>query len=339
MKTDQKILKHISENFPISGSDIARHFMISRQAVNKHLKALIEEGKIGKVGQTKSAKYLPSSKMDQWDKSITYNSIIPLQNIEEDKTFSKISAFLNLRKNVRKNVYDISHYVFTEMLNNAIDHSYSEKSKINVTLDNYDLNIFIRDFGIGLFYSLKDKFGLRDEYEAATELMKGKRTTMAERHSGEGIFFTSKAVDTASYRSHEIQLTFDNQLNDIFVREKKKMKGTEVSLKISRQSRKKLSNIFAIFAPEDYDYKFEKTKVYVKLFQRELISRSEARRLLTGLDKFREIVLDFKGVTTLGQGFTDEIFRVFQKANPHIKIVTENVSPLISSMMKHVVDK
>ena len=63
-----------------------------------------------------------------------------------------------------------------------------------------------------------------------------------------------------------------------------------------------------------------------------MISRSEARRLLLGLEKFKEIILDFKDVKKIGQGFADEIFRVFHNRHPNIVINTVNVSPTIKQM-------
>jgi len=35
-----------------------------------------------------------------------------------------------------------------------------------------------------------------------------------------------------------------------------------------------------------------------------------------GLEKFEMVVLDFKGVQMVGQGFADEVFRVWQKNWP-----------------------
>jgi len=81
-----------------------------------------------------------------------------------------------------------------------------------------------------------------------------------------------------------------------------------VKLQIGRNSKKNLSTIFNQFAPEEYEYSFQRTKVHVKLYLPSFVSRSEARRLLTGLEKFSEIILDFKDVTKIGQGFADEIF-------------------------------
>jgi hypothetical protein len=140
------------------------------------------------------------------------------------------------------------------------------------------------------------------------------------------------------FRSHRIKLFFDNQKNDIFIEEMKNIRGTEVFFIVKKRSRKKLEDIFSIFAPEEFDYKFEKTRAMVKLFQREYISRSEARRLHHGLDKFKVIILDFKGVKTIGQGFADELFRVFMQNHPKITIEIVHLKPSLQTIINHVVD-
>jgi hypothetical protein len=61
----------------------------------------------------------------------------------------------------------------------------------------------------------------------------------------------------------------------------------------------------------------------VKLFGlgRDFVSRSEARRILEGLDRFREVIVDFEGVPSVGQGFADEVFRVFPSRHPGVRLV------------------
>jgi hypothetical protein len=118
----------------------------------------------------------------------------------------------------------------------------------------------------------------------------------------------------------------------------KKIRGTEVFFSIKKRTRKKLEDIFSFFAPEEFDYKFEKTRALVKLFQREYISRSEAKRLHHGLEKFKIIILDFKGVKTIGQGFADELFRVFMQNYPEITIKIVNMRNSLRPIMNHVVD-
>jgi len=58
--------------------------------------------------------------------------------------------------------------------------------------------------------------------------------------------------------------------------------------------------------------------------------------LLVNLEKFREVELDFKSVKQLGQGFADEVFRIYAEKNPQIMINTSNTSPAIQAMINHV---
>jgi biotin operon repressor/anti-sigma regulatory factor (Ser/Thr protein kinase) len=335
MDTIEKILKYIRMKRAVSGKEIADYLGVSRQAVNKHLKALIQKGKVIKEGTTRGAVYKIAGKIKP-PKRLRKKYL--LENLEEDKVFKEVELLLNLRKSLRQNVYDIMSYAFTEVLNNAIEHSQSKNCEVVVALDQYTCNFTIRDNGIGIFYSIYTKFNLPDEASAIGELIKGKTTTMKERHSGEGVFFISKSGDDIVFRSHKVNLIFDNIKRDVFVQERKFQKGTEVAFSISRASKRELEKIFKKYAPEEFDYNFEKTRVFVKLFQEEYISRSEAKRMLSGLDKFKEIILDFKGVKTIGQGFVDEIFRVFQRQHPDIIIKTENLNSHVAMMIKHVVD-
>ncbi|UCG30128.1 MAG: DUF4325 domain-containing protein [candidate division WOR-3 bacterium] len=335
MKTMEEILRLIKQERAVSGKEIQEHLGISRQAMNKHLKKLIQKGEVLKIGSTKGAMYRIAGKIIAPEH---FRKVYLLKGLEEDKAFSEIVTCFNLRKKLRKNVFDLINHAFTEILNNAIEHSLSSKCRVEILVDQYVCKFLIRDFGIGIFHSIRDKFGLKDEYAAVGELIKGKTTTMKERHTGEGVFFTSKSGDRVVFRSHKTNLIFDNLKGDIIVEEKKFVKGTEVEFGISRKSRRDITGIFRFYAPEEFDYGFEKTKVFVKLFQREYVSRSEAKRMLFGLDKFREIILNFKGVRSLGQGFVDEIFRVFQKQHPEIKISVENVNPSIAPILMHTVD-
>jgi hypothetical protein len=169
-----------------------------------------------------------------------------------------------------------------------------------------------------VFYSIADKFDLQNEHDAMIELIKGKTTTQPRAHSGEGIFFVSRAADRFSLRSHRLQLEWDNKRADVFVSEPRFLKGTLASFEIDRNSRTRLENVFAEFAPEAYDFQFQKTRVLVKLLRRDYVSRSEAKRLLHNLDKF------------------SEVFRVFATAHPDIVIRFVNASDAVTAIIKHV---
>ena len=57
-----------------------------------------------------------------------------------------------------------------------------------------------------------------------------------------------------------------------------------------------------------------------------LISRSIARRILSNIEKFKVIFLDFNRVKTIGQAFSDEIFRVFENKQKEITILLINMN-------------
>ena len=338
MNTKEKILRNIETKQSSTGKELTELLGISRQAVNKHLKELIQNGRVIKGGTTKGAVYRPAAAKGGVVPARRFTKTYLLAGLEEDRVFQEQATILNLKSQLGKPAWDTAYYAFTEMLNNAIEHSESEQCSVNTSVDQYSFNFTIRDFGIGIFYSVFSKFDLPNENAAIGELIKGKTTTMRERHAGEGVFFTSKAADSVSFRSHRTNLTFDNLRRDVFVEERRFIKGTQVDFSISRHSKRRLNKLFQEFAPEEFEYRFEKTRVQVKLFKEDCISRSEAKRLLSGLEKFGEITLDFKGVKSIGQGFADEVFRVFKNAHPAVLIRTENLSPSLEPIIYHVVD-
>ena len=86
---------------------------------------------------------------------------------------------------------------------------------------------------------------------------------------------------------------------------------------------------------------FYKAMVPVKLLQYKnegLVSRSQARRLLARVDEFKEVVFVFENIEEIGQPFADEIFRVYARNHPDIKISAKNASKVIEGMIFRVVN-
>ena len=90
------------------------------------------------------------------------------------------------------------------------------------------------------------------------------------------------------------------------------------------------------FPQKEFHLESSGTSARVSLLKSDFVARSEARRLLANLDKFREIVLDFRDVRSVGQGFADEVFRVFADRNPGIVLRPENANPAVMAMIRHV---
>ena len=66
------------------------------------------------------------------------------------------------------------------------------------------------------------------------------------------------------------------------------------------------------------------------------ISRSEARRLGLALEPFKEAILDFTGVTHIGQAFAHELFVLWAKNNPTYKLIIQNEVEEVAKMINRV---
>jgi anti-sigma regulatory factor (Ser/Thr protein kinase) len=237
-----------------------------------------------------------------------------------------------------QNVLQICQYGFTEMVNNAIEHSGSKTLKIKLSqIDKIRFSII--DYGIGIFTKIKDDFGLEDPDHAILELIKGKLTSAPQQHSGEGIFFTSRIFDTFTISSGNLAFSWLKNANRFEFLNTDNSPGTTVTMTISTNSKLSLTSIFNEYADPDKQPGFYRTAVPLQIMQHEgesLMSRSQARRLMNRFDRFLEVALDFTGVDFIGQGFADEIFRVFAQAHPNTRLVPINCAEIVERMIAHV---
>lgn len=319
----EKIKEFLLANIPDHPRDIvpltARQFKVTPTTVHRHLNKLLKQGEVIKTGKTRGASYYLNSSLQR---DLTF----PIKpGLEEHQVW--MDYFHEAFSILPENVYSICNYGFGEMFNNAIDHSQGETIAVTskIIVDLVEIRIF--DDGIGIFKKVKDALGLENERASILELTKGKFTTDPDNHTGEGIFFTSRAVDEFIIVSSKLNYIKNNLEDDWFIETPDhSIKGTGIALQIHLNSNKRLEEIFRQYSTLDQEegiQKFDKTHIVVelsKLDQDRYVSRSQAKRILTGLDKFNHIVLDFRNIKTVGQGFVDEVFRIFQKKYPKIKI-------------------
>jgi anti-sigma regulatory factor (Ser/Thr protein kinase) len=327
-----RLLGYLEKHSPASGPDLCRHLAITRQALSQRLRPLIASGAVVKAGTTRAARYYLATHAPAANQVVRS---VQLRGADESRTYEEIAARLNLRTSLRPNVESIVRYAFTELLNNAIEHSHADTAQLRVRIDAGAVSFEVRERGIGVFHSIATKLNLPDEQAAMVELLKGRTTTMPDAHSGEGLFFTSRAADRFVLRSHRIRLEWDWARADTSVSDERFLRGTTAQFSVRRDARRNLPAIFSHFAPEEYDYRFERTRILVRLLHAHYVSRSEARRLTANLEKFRQVVLDFDGVRSVGQGFADEVFRVFASRHPETSIEAVNVRPAVHAMLKH----
>ncbi|MBT3864737.1 DUF4325 domain-containing protein [Candidatus Peregrinibacteria bacterium] len=338
------ILEYSKQNKSFSTKDILSLIknVFSRQHVSRTLSALVKENKLIKTGATRNAKY---SHAIHWDWGKNNLDILSLrkknQNLEEHKILEEIERELPTIKQIPEHLSSILTYAFSEMFNNAIEHSKSKIIEIDIGRTGNKIFFEIRDFGIGVFKSIISKTSAKTELEAIQELLKGKLTTAPKLHSGEGIFFTSKAGELFIIESFTHKLTINNRLEDIFIespipKKTKGIQGTMIRFELDLNHKAHLSDVFQEHQSDPSSLEFDKTEIKIKLYTMGTIhiSRSQARRVLNRLEKFRKVILDFDKVPTVGQAFADEIFRVFKEKYPEVEIIPENMNEAVEFMVE-----
>jgi DNA-binding transcriptional MerR regulator len=252
-----------------------------------------------------------------------------LSGLAEHEVWREVVGDLNVERS--SSAAHVMEYAFKEMLNNAIEHSDGHAARVLFWVTGDVLAFVVSDDGVGALERLRAEHGLKDTLSSVQELTKGKRTTDPVHHSGQGIFFTSKAVDRFTLTANGWVWVVDNVLGDQTVAAAGVLPGTTVTCEIDRHSERTMTDVFAPYGTE-----FDRTRPAVKLgaYGTNLMSRSEARRLVQGLDEFTEVDLDFEGVDSVGQGFVDEVFRVWAVDHPRTRIVPVNMAPAVRFMVE-----
>jgi hypothetical protein len=127
----------------------------------------------------------------------------------------------------------------------------------------------------------------------------------------------------------------DNRRSDQAVGDSPRQIGTLVRLELDPTTGRRLSDVFAPYTGEE-SLAFDTTRTVVHLFETggTFVSRSEAKRLTTRLERFDNVIVDFQRVGEVGQGFIDELFRVWQREHPDVTLTAVNMSPAVEQMVR-----
>jgi anti-sigma regulatory factor (Ser/Thr protein kinase) len=326
-QTREFILENVENNPKKVVALTIEKFGISRQAVHRHIKHLIDQGTLIR---SKSGSY-HLCPQEKWTTTLSLAA-----NPYEDVVWR--NEIRNRLGQLPDNALSIWHYGFTEMFNNVVDHSESTDVLLKLAKTAYSTEMGIVDFGVGIFNKIRKAMDLLDERHAVIELTKGKLTTDPERHTGEGIFFTSRMFDSFYILSGEVFLSHDyGDAEDWILQNQKPSTGTWINMKLKNNTSRTPKQIFDQFTSGD-DIGFTKTVVPVRMAQygdEKLVSRSQAKRLLERIDRFKTVLFDFREVETIGQAFADEVFRVFQNQHPHITFIPINANDAVLGLINN----
>jgi anti-sigma regulatory factor (Ser/Thr protein kinase) len=327
------ILQQVEQNPTTVALMAAKKFGVTRMSISRYMTQLVQEGLLIAEGKTRGRHY-------------KLNTLVTFQKfLERDGRWNEDTVWREhirpLMVNVRPNIIDLFQYGFTEMLNNVLDHSQSPDALIHFEQTHNKIRVEILDSGVGIFEKIKNDFRLEDVRTALLELTKGKITSDKRRHSGEGIYFTSRMFDKFTILSGELYFGRTKREEEGWLIEsgdqQAKQNGTYVTLEISTDADWSPRDVFDKYQGDDIH--FRKTHVPVVLGKypgEQLVSRSQAKRILARVSNFSEVLLDFEGVEEIGQPFADEVFRVFRNEHPDTKVSTIGTNERVSKMIEYV---
>jgi anti-sigma regulatory factor (Ser/Thr protein kinase) len=326
------VIRRAIERSPsVSMRELIEATGLTRPGVLYHLKDLIETGDVEYVDKTRgrSVRYRVAYD-NRWVREVS-------AGMTEHALWRELQNNI-LGPSMNRQARATHEFVFGEMVNNVIDHAQSTLLTITHRTRDGDTWLSVSDNGIGIFKHIAAVQGLRDEFSSIRMLQSGAFTTDPESHTGQGLFFSSRAVDRFTVSSGSLTWITDNIAGEQTVElHQSQGVGTTVTWQLRDDTDRSLAGLFEFFSIADDDDipQFAVTSIAISasLEGSQILARSQARELLQGKDMFQVIILDFANVSSIGQGFADEIFRVYPSRHERVSVVDVNANPAVSWMI------
>jgi anti-sigma regulatory factor (Ser/Thr protein kinase) len=236
-------------------------------------------------------------------------------------------------------VQRLAQHAFTELLNNAVDHSGGTAVTVSLRQTALHLQLLVSDNGCGVFKRIEESFGIDDPQLAMFELSKGKLTSQPERHCGHGLYFSSRLADVFDLHANRAAFQYRNFGGRPWRATRPgPHTGTSIYLAIALDTPRTLDEVLRSQGSAALAYGFQRTQVPLHLLAGgdTLASRADAKRVASRLQAFARAEIDFAGIEYVGHGFADELFRVFRREHPEVELVPLAMNAQVSAMLATV---
>lgn len=305
-----------------SSGDVQQRAGISRQAAHLQLRTLVKAGRLEPFGAGPARRYrLPDAATRRLSFPRAGLRAADVWTLVEQRT-PAVAALAPAPK-------ALARYAVLQLVDNVIDHAGATKLELDVH-PGEPLRFTLLDDGAGLFERLRVGLGAATVLEAAQALGKPNLPSGGPGHTGEGLFFVMKAVDLLELEGNGLKFVADPARADTALLRVPVRPGTRATFAIRTDRTVPLDDLFAGWTEA---FRISRAQLRVKLYELgvRFVSRSEARRLLAGMETIRELVLDFTGVEGVGQAFADEVFRVWAPAHPDVRLTAIGMNDVVAA--------
>ena len=334
MHSSEQIKDFILENLTRHQKDIIkasiRKFGLSRQAILKHMHALISEDRVVAYGKTRDRFY-------ELKPLVNFAKTVDIKNSFFPDEILKKQILPNLNS-VALNIYEICEFSIMALLSNALDHAQATKLHYKLYVFPNDVHFVLSDNGIGIFENLNNSLILEDIQVAAIEIAKGRITTDPQNHGGDELMTVIHLFDKVTIDSSGICLTYYNKKNEWTVTRSSQQKGTRIHLEIKSNSRRTCQEIFR----QIFDRENKLVRIPVNLVRsdgEQVNSRIQAQSLLHNIKDLTEIEFDFKNIELIGPAFADELVRKTKEKNQIADIKWTNSTKMVDVLMSRAINR
>jgi anti-sigma regulatory factor (Ser/Thr protein kinase) len=326
VKAGERVRRLVERRGEVQNRAVVRALSVSPATAHRLLQALVTSGVLERHGKGRAARYRLRRLRRRFRRA----------GLDEHRAWEAVAGEIARIRPLEPDEARSLAYAASEILNNAVDHSGGRYVEVAVCFERKGATVVtVRDDGVGVFRRVREDFGYATPAEAIVQLEKGKLTSDPAHHSGEGLFFSSKAVSRFRLESQRTAWLVDNLIHDSGIGPSEVRRGTRVQLDVVPRHVPRLEEVFGAYT-DPASLRFTSTRATIKLaaLGATLVSRSEAKRLLARLTDFERVTLDFSGVEVVGQGFCDEVFRVFARAHPKLKLEPFGMSDPVTFMVE-----
>jgi anti-sigma regulatory factor (Ser/Thr protein kinase) len=259
-----------------------------------------------------------------------------LAGLDEERLWTRdFAPCFDLPPAVRR----MAQHAFTELVNNAVDHSGGSTVTVSVRQTPVQVQLLVSDDGRGAFETIREAFAIDDPAQAMLELAKGRLTTQPARHSGRGLYHVARLADVFDLHANASgwrRLAWDDgrwQAARALPRQ-----GTSVYVAIALDTTRTLDDVLRAASRDGTRGGIDHTVVPLRLLATDgvLESRALARRAAWRLEQFASATLDFDGIADVGPAFADELCRVLPAQHPGLQLASVNATPAIASQLARV---
>ncbi|HEX6789859.1 MAG TPA: hypothetical protein VF247_00990 [Candidatus Krumholzibacteria bacterium] len=205
---------------------VAEAYRISRQAANRHLDALVEEGVLEQDGATRSKEYR-LRRQSLLNREIRITPVLNPERLWDDH----IAPVLG---DDRADVRDLCRGAFGDVIRNVILHAQASWLTVSFSTTTRDIEVTVGDDGCGLFVRLGERIGVRDARECA-ELMRRHANARSTDFPAARLALLGRHFATFSIASSGLTLEFDAPTDAWELRDDDRPgPGTRVSFRLRR---------------------------------------------------------------------------------------------------------